>query len=229
MKICPGPPPEAREIAEKNWSYLHGLDLRQWLKELERLCTFLGPLIPFDDPSGWSEIIGDCKVGFAYIGAPTVELLERPNEGERYHRVHALQTPSLLVQLNAPDDVIIKEFNRVLNEARERYPAPAKNPGRKAYRARFDRGDIHHWLNYKIVPLAELIAWRACLGEQDQERYRQVALGKWLGLDETKTSRAVKFLHAALAAIPALRAQIVAEAGEARRDELEKVSAQKPI
>ncbi len=207
MTQYPSPPDGAREIVERDFSYLSEFGPREWLAQLEQMST---PLVPFGDLS--SETLGDGEWRFAYLGPPTVELIERPENGERYRRVYAIQTPALLVQLDAPDDVIWREFRKQLQDARRHYPAPVKKPGRKAMNARFDARKFATWRAHKIVTLHALMTWRGEISEAERSKYPQAALGHWLEFEEKKTSEAVGHLREALKAIPALRAQVVEEA-----------------
>jgi hypothetical protein len=61
----------------------------------------------------------------------------------------------------------------------------------------------------QIVPLADLLAWRASLGKRGRLDYPNHALGEWLDINEAKdTNGAIKVLEQALKCLPALAAQI---------------------
>ena len=227
MAYRPAPPPEAARIIRKDWSYLESLDTRGWRDELRRLEGLFDPPLSAKEWSEWGAILEGKEGGPNFIGPllppnrewrhvgigppPTVQLLERPRNGERQHRVHAIETPSLLVQLNAPDAVIFSQFEAALAKARKLYPAPVQRPGRKALNARFGPRKFNSWSRNKIIPLGELLAWRADLREDEQQKYSRAALGVWLGFDECGTSRAMGCLRKAITSIPALWAQAVEE------------------
>lgn len=231
MRNAPAQPQAARAIIDKDRSCLRKLDARGWRDELERLTTLLNPIdwnewgVILDPPDDYvavndqpPDFIGPPAMAPAfdkrqprrtYIGPPTVRLVEHGDVGSNYHRIHAVEMPALLVQLNAPDDVIMREFERALRKAREKYSPPVASPGPKALNARFDERTFTMWLNNKIVELCELFAWRNGLEAREAEKYSQATLGGWLDFDETKTSRAKDCMERALSAIPALCAQIV--------------------
>jgi hypothetical protein len=235
MASHPEPPGPARKIVEKDFSYLRNLDLQGWLKELERISRHLfgvdHPLASRSLPlqrAGlmWNLFEDGAGLHTIRLGIRTVRLLEprvvtrKVNGKQRSVRLDVVspyELPALLVHLDAPDDVIMTQFKAALKEARKRYPAPVAKPGRNALSARFTKRTFTVWLNYKIVQLAELLTWRALLGEEEQKKYPNTALGGWLGFDDKKMSLAMGCLEKAVTGIPALATQIAGKASKERK------------
>jgi hypothetical protein len=206
--------PNAPEwFATKDYSYLEKLDLRSWLRELERLSKLLyimeHPLVdaslpPSDAGSKWMMHKEGDELTLTRLGIRLVRLIERTENGVQ---LSPLELPALRVHLNAPDDIIMTRFKAELMEARKLYPAPVAKPGRKALNARFDKRQFGVWRNHKIVQVCELLAWRESLSEDERKVYSNAVLGSWLDFDNKKMSLAQDCLDKALKGIPALGAQ----------------------
>jgi hypothetical protein len=126
--------------------------------------------------------------------------------------LHRLEKPALIVQLDAPDGVLVAEFKKALKAARKIYPAPVMKPGPKSSNAEFTRRQILTWLNYKIVPLAELDNWRMELQTQKCPTPADADFGLWLFPEKAHPGKEIitarKVLDKAIANIPALWAQV---------------------
>jgi hypothetical protein len=137
----------------KRYEYLSRLNLSAWQYEIQR-CAWLAHA----EPSQWDE---RPEVP-SYIGTLTVQLVPKGDV-----TLHRLEKPALIVQLDAPDGVIIKRFKEELANARKAYPAPVRKPGRKSQNAEFTAKQVKTWLTHNIVQLSELDNWRRGLPKQD--------------------------------------------------------------
>ncbi len=160
----------------------------------------------------WGEILGErSDYRPAYIDYPIVEVIEWEKEGTT---IPALALPALLVKLDAPDDVILRQVKEALKQWRKKHPFSVSPSGRKAPNAIFDETTFAVWRSHKIVQLGELIAWREGLRVGGQKTFPNAALGSWLDFDDKKTSKAFKLLKRALEEdLRALNAQVVFESG----------------
>ena len=138
-----------------------------------------------------------------------VRLIEKPL------RLPAIELPALLINLNAPDGTIRDQLEEALRAGRAKYPPPVRKRGPQALNARFGDQKFYMWRRYKILQLADLLAWRN--GQKDKITAAQ--MGRWLGFDEGRTAKesakevelAKKTLEEALRSIPALAAQAATE------------------
>jgi hypothetical protein len=125
--------------------------------------------------------------------------------------LHRLEKPALIVQLDAPDGVIIRKVRDALKSARKTNPAPVRKPGPKSTDAEFTPRQISTWLNYKIVQVAELDNWRMELKEKGCAFPRDADFGRWLFPELANPSKEIvtarKVLHKAITNIQALWAQ----------------------
>jgi hypothetical protein len=207
MKIKERQPPDW--FVRKNYSYLKALDLRGWRDELLRVNTLVNS--PLDD---WEAYLVDenSHVVRDIIGPPTVELIDRREEGQKLE-LHALELPALVVHLDQPDGVIIDEVKKALALARKKYPSRIAARGPKAQNAKFGDRNFSTWLTARIVELSELMAWN-----KEQPRDKRVSgeqIGKWLypGHEDVKRTeqRSRTILRKALASLPEMNAQVVAK------------------
>jgi hypothetical protein len=192
-------PPEW--LTEERYARLRSLGLNEWQYEIQR-CYWLKNCA---EPGQWREERPSVP---SFIGRQIVELIPK---GE--FTLHRLEKPALIVQLDAPDGVLVREFKKALKEARKQYPAPVRKPGPQASNAEFTAKQISTWLNYKIVHLAELDNWRMELREKKGSAIPADAdFGRWLFPTHAEPSKelvtARKTLDKAILNIPALWAQI---------------------
>jgi hypothetical protein len=126
--------------------------------------------------------------------------------------MHDFERPALLlkVSLSAPDDVIIQEFKKVLSAARKRCPAPVKQRGPQVLKGRYKDEQFSTWRSYRILELADLLAWR----EYEHIEATDVHLGLFLGFEKKRIETAKKELFKATSSstIKALAAQVASEA-----------------
>jgi hypothetical protein len=183
----------------KSYEHLSTLSLSAWQYEIER-CDWLRT----SEPGQYQErpeVPG-------YIGTVTVQLVPK---GEV--TLHRLEKPALIIQLDAPDGIILKKVKEALAIARKTYPASARKPGRKSFNAQFTKKQITTWLNHKIVELSELDNWRRGLPEQSAPT--DADFGSWLFSSYADPGKQIvtarKVLADAIASVPALWAQ--SEAG----------------
>jgi hypothetical protein len=208
-------------FTRERYSFIRGLGARGWLSHLKRAAYITDPAWPdhYDEckahlnlPERPKQFDPDIQVWRDYIPPGAVRALEAP----QLANMHDIERPALLlkVSLSAPDDVIIREFKKILSGARERCPAPVKQRGRQVFNGRF-KEPFSTWRNYRILEVAELLAWRA----YDKVDATDVQLGRLLGLgnvnlefDKKGIELAKKELSKAIASIPALAAQVASEA-----------------
>jgi hypothetical protein len=211
-------------FTSERYSFIRGLDARGWLSHLKRVAYFNDPDWPkhyeewkadLNLPELPKQFDPDIQLWRDYIppGA-AVRALEAPQLAD----MHDSERPALLlkVSLSAPDDVIIHEFKKILSGARERCPAPVKQRGHQVLKGRFKAEQFSTWRNYKILELADLLAWRA----YDKVDATDVQLGRLLEdnanikFDKKRIEVAKKELRKALDSIRALTEQVVSEATE---------------
>jgi hypothetical protein len=187
-------PPEW--FTEKRYAYLRKLPLASWQYELQR-CAWLRDSA---EPGQWNER----PAVPSFIGPPIVQFIKKGPT-----TLHQIEKPALIVQLNAPDGVIVEQFKKALALARMRYPEPIKKPGPKSANAAFSQKQVSTWLNYKIVQLCELDNWRE--GLRKDSRPKNSDFGCWLFFKRAQPSKEIvtarKVLDRAIACIPALWAQ----------------------
>lgn len=144
-----------------------------------------------------------------HFGLPTLQLVG-PDRGGYWLSRERL--PAIIVNVDAPDDVIFKRLKLMLGEVRKYIKPPVAKPGRYHLNSRFDEYTFAKWKNDKIVEFADLLAWNATLKAQGEKRYREHELGERLGKYTSRmTSEAKATLKKALASLPALAAQISEE------------------
>jgi hypothetical protein len=193
----------------------HKWGARRWYDELRRLreqAIKHNPDLLRDDPKvEVHKAAGNPRVFLP--GAPLVQLVGPQDRDIRIPR-HLL--PALIVNISAPEPVILAEFKRQLREALGKFPPPLRRPGPHAANYRFDAHIFERWRYVRIVELAALLAWNVKHGRS----YRDIELGKWLGhRDKDETYRAKKTLKDAIAALPTLAAQIKYDTDPARKAE----------
>jgi hypothetical protein len=182
------------------YAYLRTLSLADWQHEIQR-CHWLKNN---SEPGQWRER----PAVPSFIGAPIVQLVPK---GEL--TLHRLEKPALIVQLDAPDGVLVRKFKEALKLAREKYPPPVRKPGPKSSNAEFTQKQIATWLSYKVVPLAELDNWRRMELQQKARAIPTDAdFGRWLFPERAHPSKEIvtarKVLDKAIANISALWAQV---------------------
>jgi hypothetical protein len=163
-------------LTDERYARLLTLSLAGWQYEIQR-CHWLKYIA---EPGKWNEM----PAVPSFIGAPVVELVPK---GEL--TLHRLEKPALIVHLDAPDGVLMREFKKNLKLAREQYPAPVRKPGPKSSNAEFTQRQIRTWLNYKIVPLSELDNWRMEL--QKGERPTDADFGHWLFFEHADPAKEI--------------------------------------
>jgi hypothetical protein len=214
-------------FTDERYSFIPGLDAREWLSQLNRANFFANPSWPekYDDwrgPLGFKELgeefDPDIQTLNHYLGPPVVQALEAPHLAD----MHLIELPALLlkVSLSAPDAVIIQEFKKILSAVRERCPAPVKKRGPQALNGYFDEQHFSKWRKHKILELADLLGFKAFLAWKAKKETGEnikipsdAELGRWLGFgDKKKKELALAVLREALHSIPALAAQVTSEA-----------------
>jgi hypothetical protein len=185
-------------FTDERYAHLRKLGLADWQYEIQR-CDSLKN----GEPGRWR----DRSEVPSFIGSPIVQFVPK---GEL--TLHRLEKPALIVQLDAPDGVIIEKFREALEFARRDCPAPVKRPGPKAPNAEFTKKQISTWLNYKIVQLSELDNWREELKKEKRTAPLEADFGRWLFSEHSDPSKEIvtarKALSKAVASIPALWAQV---------------------
>jgi hypothetical protein len=183
-------------FTDERYAHLRRLGLAEWQYEIQR-CNWLKNGA---EPGKWNERPA--------VPPPIVRFVPK---GEL--TLHRLEKPALIVQLDAPDGVIVKELKKALKSAREKYPPPVRKPGPKSANAEFTQRQTVTWLNYKLVPLAELDNWRMELQKKGRRAMPTDAdFGCWLFWRRADPSKEIvtarKVLDKAIANIPALWAQV---------------------
>jgi hypothetical protein len=194
------PPPDW--FAVKHCAYPEPDDLKGWLNELLRINGLL-----WNGRDEWRDIIPDIdNYSPGYIPPPPVEVIDRD---EAARELSALEQPALIlrVHLKAPDAVIVREFRAELAKARKTTPALVKNRGRDGLRGNFSRSKLATWKRYRIIELAELLAWRENK-PPSPKRPSDAQLGRWLKFDAAEVRVAVRTFENARRMIPALSAQV---------------------
>jgi hypothetical protein len=183
----------------ERYARLCTLGLAEWQYEIQR-CHWLKNVA---EPGQWSER----PAVQSFIGAPIVQLVPKGDL-----TLHRLEKPALIVQLDAPEGVLLRKVKEALKLAREKYPAPVRKPGPKTLNAEFTHKQIATWLNYKIVPLCELDNWRKELQKKDCAIPTDADFGRWIFSERADPSKEIvtarKVLEKAIANIPALWAQV---------------------
>ena len=192
-KYRPKPP---KWFTEERYAYLFKLTLANWQYELQR-CAWLRHSAK---PGKWNER----PAVPSFIGPPIVRLVEKGPI-----TLHQIEKPALIVQLQAPNGIILKQFKEALELARKKYPDPIKKPGPKSANAAFSQRQISTWLNYKIVQLCELDNWRK--GLRKDKRPKDSDFGAWLFSTRAQPRKEIiaarRALDRAILCIPALWAQ----------------------
>jgi hypothetical protein len=168
-KNCLNPP---AWFTEERYVYLRKLPLSGWQYELQR-CAWLRDSA---EPGKWNER----PAVPSFIGPPIVQLVKKGQT-----TLHQIEKPALIVQLDAPDGIIVNQFKEALALARKTYPEPIKKPGPKSANAAFSLRQISTWLNYKIVQLCELDNWRKGLRKGDAPSF--VEIGETAAADDQTT------------------------------------------
>jgi hypothetical protein len=124
-------------------------------------------------------------------------------------------TIALKVNLDWPDADILADFARKLGRLRKKQPLPLQKPGVKpsAMRdIRYGCREFDLWITRKIVPLVDLLHWRA----MRHVKVNDATIGEWLfgGRDQPskEMAKARRTLGRALRAVHKLAAQAAAEA-----------------
>lgn len=172
----------------------------------------------------------DLFSGVGQIGIDLVQVIEPRDEGELLQqeplqllvysdkpkeylldtgfRLPRERMPALIVNLSAPDELILEAVKREL-EKRKHSSAPVRKPGRHALSRYFDRYTFDKWQNNRIVELAELLAWRSKLAAEKKRLYPNCVFGEWLNKDANQTNKAKGVLKDAIARLPAIFAQTI--------------------
>jgi hypothetical protein len=199
-----------------DYRYLQTLGLRGWFKELTRLreqaLEHNPELVTADPKIAGYKVAGARRVFLP--GAPIVQLIEPQDRDVRIPR-HLL--PAIIVNITAPERDIVALFKRKLREALDKYPQPLRKPGPHAANYCFDGRIFERWRNNRIVEFADLLAWNAKSGKP----YSETRLGATFlkHRDKYETARVKKMLMRAIAALPALAAQLKYDTDPARRAE----------
>lgn len=176
------PPKDVQRILnEQNYAHLGQLGTRGWVDELRRLYELstnnnLG-LHQDDAKVAGLNIAGRTRVFLP--GAPVVQLIPPTNDPVLVPK-HLL--PALVVNINAPDDIVRTEFEAALAEARGQFPAAFTKPGPRAMNGEFYTRVFLSWCNARIVQLAELLAWNEARRARRLPPYPEHVLGEWIGL-----------------------------------------------
>jgi hypothetical protein len=97
---------------------------------------------------------------------------------------------------------------------RDRFPPPIAKPGPQASNTRFDQDTFSSWINWRIVQMAELFAWRGTLDAGEAKKFLDWVIGEWMWGEKSsprKTSEAKNVLKLAIASRKALMSQIAHE------------------
>jgi hypothetical protein len=198
------PPPDFFSL--EDYAFVRELNARGWLDALYRANAKLDPNWR-DKQEKWRGIIGPEIENMhpGYIPPPVVQLIEEPLT------LHPIELPALLINLNTPDGVIKEQFEAALRAARKKHPSPTKRRGPQRLNAQFGEQQFSTWQRYKILPLADLLAW--C--ERQEEKISDAQIGRWLGFNDDRATKDVaqarEALQRALDSIRALAAQVAAE------------------
>lgn len=220
-KPHPKPP---QWFMRRKYTRLLGLGLSGWSEELTRICELsiehkLG--LHVDDPRVEVHYVaGNPRVFLP--GAPLVQLVS-PTAKDRKIPPHLL--PSLVVNISAPDEVISEQFRRGLIDARKQFPVPFNKKSGKQTKPNSLIGDdtFESWIKAKIVPFADLLAWRATLDQRDQKATTRILMCEWLFEDQDKVKiHAVEDkLKEAIRALPYIAAQLKYDVNPVRKTENE--------
>lgn len=217
QEAIPDAPAEVDAILAKDWGNLENLDLSGWYKEISDLCRFsvdndLGLFEGDPNITLTCEIGRQSEKGETNLGQIGVRLVRFLPTGETGHWVYPFQLPALIVNLNAPDEVIIREVTEALKEMRDRSGSPVPKSGNRAANSYFDERTFGKWKRYKIHTVVELLAWRAKL-DPKTPRPPDYWLSDWMGFAEPRDfSEAVNTLRDAIKSLPYLVAQLSYEA-----------------
>jgi hypothetical protein len=164
----------------------------------------------FDLSSGLIQVV-EPRDEEALLQQEPLKLLVYSDQPKEYlldtgFRLPRERMPALIVNLNAPDELILEAVKREL-EKRKNSSAPVRKPGRHALSRYFDRYTFDKWQNNRIVELAELLAWRSKLAAGKKRLYPNCVLGDWLNKDANQTNKAKEVLKGAIACLPAIFAQ----------------------
>ena len=204
------------EPPDRDYTSLRTLGLRGWFKELTRLreqaLEHNPELVAADPKIEVYKIAGKPRIFLP--GAPVVQFIEPQ---DRDVRIPRYLLPAIIVNISAPERDILVLFKRKLREALDKYPQPLRKPGPRAANYCFDGRQFERWRNARIVEFADLLAWNA----KSEKRYSEAKLGATFlqHRDKYETSRVKKMLMRAIAAMPALAAQLKYDTDPARRAE----------
>lgn len=203
------PPKDVEHILnERNYARLRQLGVRGWFDELRRLYELSVELnlnLHADDPKVERRTIAG-KTRIFLPGAPLAQLVTPVS-----HDVHVPRhlLPALVININAPDEIVRAQFENALAQARKQFPVAFSKPGPHALNSLFEKRTFLSWRNARIVQFAELLTWNVQRKARGLPPYPEHVLGGWLGLqDKIATTRAKHTLKKALASLPALAAQI---------------------
>ena len=198
----------------RNYRDLKNLDAQGWLKELTRLfrlsvdhdlrlCDVQPNMFVFCE---WGKPGQTFETSIGFIGTPTVQFI-----GARSTNfcIPPERCPALIINVHAPDSIILSEVKLWLSEIRKHLKPPVAKRGRYQLNSAFDATTFSKWRVAKIVEFAELLAWRATLDANVQSQIPDHLLGAHAGLADAKaTSNARKVLKEALDSLPSLSAQV---------------------
>jgi hypothetical protein len=193
-------------ISPRNYSHLPPLGARGWFDILRRLYELSIDHklnLHVNDPKIQRHNIAG-KTRIFLSGAPVAQLVTAISQGVP---IPAHLLPALVINIDAPDEIVLEEFTIGLALARRRFPPAFSRPGPRAPNNLFDVRTFGSWCNARIVQLAELLAWNAGRSARGLPTYPEHVLGEWIGLrDKSATNRAKATLRKALKSLPALLA-----------------------
>ncbi|WP_294532954.1 hypothetical protein [uncultured Rhodoblastus sp.] len=140
---------------------------------------------------------------------------------------------SFTVNLNAPNDCIIADFDRWLRVVRKEVASLVRKRGTPALNGEFNSGDFNSYKDLKIVEYCELLAWRG-----QNSRPTKADLGRWIERSDDNTNAVTateRLLRRALKRLPALAGQVEHEltqdatAEKAIRDRIRRHILRSPI
>jgi hypothetical protein len=219
-------------FAEKDYSYLSGLDMQGWLKQLSQCHHWASETekMAAGEPTfeeEWKHVPQVQGCFPAYVGPPTIAVIydsSLASRGERATESHLINTPAIplkyftgpkleiRVNLDAPDGEIMEQLEVLLKDVRKRLPSSGTRPGKKALNSSIRSQTTNGWINHKIVEITELRYHERKVGRT----VTNADLGNWLFPKRNNPDKtvcdALKTLNRALAAIPALWAQVYGRA-----------------
>lgn len=113
-----------------------------------------------------------------------------------------------LVNLSAPDAVLVNQFKQWLAAKRLEVPSLVVRRGPAALNGRFGEDQFRNWRKLRIVEYGALMIWRERLPDAERDLVTLTLIGEWTkryGSNDRK--RTLDALKSALASLPALAAQ----------------------